>query len=215
VAENAAASLGYHLSDYKVAESILREYGLAQFRNVYGTAPDIWDFFSSRGQDRHQVNSMLRRCTTALAKHGNVVMLGRGCFMPLQGFSDVLNVHLQAPLPVRIDRIMERQKLTHDEAEAFVKEKDALVSGFLKSAYKRAAHDTRLFDLVIDTSKSDLDAVVRYVVETAGNLKAAPKAGDPNPGSENEAGTAGIRVDPILAMTVSKQLGCEAAHNLA
>jgi CMP/dCMP kinase len=203
IAENVARSLGYHLSDYQTAGSVLREYGLVQFPEIYGSVPDFWDHFTGRGSERDEINSMLRLVTLAQARHGNVVMLGRGCFVPLQGFSDVLNVHLKAPLPVRIKRVMDKHQTTFDEAAAFIEEKDALVDTFVRTSYGLSPDDAALFDVVIDTGTVEPDAAVRWLVEAAGALKS---------GRDEGATTAAIPVDSVLAGIVSRELGCSDNH---
>jgi cytidylate kinase len=203
VAESLAQSLGYHFSDYQTAGSVLREYGLVQFPEIYGSSPDFWDHFTRRGSERDEMNSMLRLVTLAQARHGNVVMLGRGCFAPLQGLSDVLNVHVKAPLPVRIKRVMDEHQMTSDEASAFIEEKDALVDHFARTSYGVSPDDATLFDLVIDTGKVQPESVVRWLVETAGALKS---------GSHEGATTATIAVDSVLAGIVSRALGCSDNH---
>lgn len=203
IAEHVSEALDYHFADYRLAERVLREYGLVQFPSVYGSVPDVWEFFSRRGQDRHEINTYLRLVTLAQAKHGNVVMLGRGCFVPLQGMGDVLNVQVTAPVPVRVDRIMNRHQMTHEEAAAFVRERDGLVAGFLRSAYGRDGHDARLFDLVIDTSKVKQEVAIRWITEAANSLETS---------STSKITTATIEVDPLLAETVSKELGCHVSH---
>jgi cytidylate kinase len=203
IAESLAQSLGYHLSDYQTAGRVLREYGLVQFPEIYGSAPDFWDHFTRRGSERDEINSMLRLVTLATARHGNVVMLGRGCFAPLQSLSDVLNVHLKAPLPVRIKRVMNEHQMTSDEAAEFIEEKDALVDDFARTSYGLSPDDATLFDLVIDTGKVQPESAVRWLVEAAGALKS---------GSDDGATTAAIPVDSVLAGIVSRELGCSDNH---
>lgn len=203
IAESLAQSLGYHFSDYQTAGSVLREYGLVQFPEIYGSAPDFWDHFSRRSSERNEINSMLRLVTLAQARHGNVVMLGRGCFAPLQGLSDVLNVHLKAPLSVRIKRVMNELQMTYDEAAEFVEEKDALVDDFARTSYGLSPDDATLFDLVIDTGKVHPESAVRWLIEAASALKS---------GSDEGITTAAIPVDSVLAEIVSRELGCSTNH---
>lgn len=203
VAQNLVESLGYHLMDYLTVERILQSYGLEQFKDLYGTLPDFWERFTRKGAERDELNFLLRSVTLAAAHHGNVVMLGRGCFAPLQGMADVLNVRLQAPLDTRIDRIVDRLQLTRDEAEAFVAEKDALVAEFAKHSYGLSPEEAAYFDLVVDTSKVTLDMTVRWITEAAGALM-FDKA--------DEGTAAGALVDPLVANLVSEEFQCDALH---
>jgi cytidylate kinase len=195
VSENLAQALGYHLSDYKTVEKIAHEYGMVQFKDIYGSVPDFWDHFTGRALEREELGRMLRAVTLASAKHGDVVMLGRACFAPLQGLSDVINVRVKAALPVRISRIMKRGVCSYEEAAEFVKEKDRLVDSFA-NFYGVSADDPNAFDLVIDTGKFDPDRAVRFLVETVHGLRA----------TDAERTTADIEVDEVLAEAVAREL---------
>lgn len=203
VAQSLVEALGYHLMDYLTVERILQSYGLEQFKDLYGTLPDFWERFTRKGAERDELNFLLRSVTQAAARHGNVVMLGRGCFAPLQGMGDVLNVRVRAPLDTRIDRIRDRLHLTREEAAAFVEEKDALVADFAKQSYGLSPENATYFDLVVDTSKIDLDMTVRWIVEAARALES----------EEADEGTAATTlVDPLLANLVAEEFHCDAPH---
>jgi len=204
IAESLAQTLGYHLVDYRTVERIIQQYGLGRFKDLYGTVPDFWERFTRKGSERDELNAMLRSVTLAAARHGNMVMLGRGCFAPLQGMGDVLNVRVMAPLATRIGRIMHRLDMTHEEAAAFIEAKDHLVADFSKTSYGLSPDDARLFDLVIDTSKVDQAMAVRWIVEAVGALKA---------GGDGEATAAATMVDPIVANLVSEEFQCGVVHS--
>jgi cytidylate kinase len=129
------------------------------------------------GLEGGELNSRLRSFTLAAARQGNVVMLGRGCFALLQGLSDVLNVRLMAPLPLRIGRVMQAHQMTHDEAAAFVAEKDAIVADVASNSYGLSPDDLTLFDLVINTGKVPLDLAVHILAEAVGVLKGSSSEG--------------------------------------
>jgi cytidylate kinase len=195
VAQNVAKALNYVWTDYRLAERILLQQGIADPARYYDAVPDFWDRFTRRGMERDHTISMLRSLMLATAHQGNVVMLGRGCFASLQGLSDVLNVRVKAALPVRIDRVMRDQRISYDEAKEFVAERDALVADLVKTAYGVSADDHELFDLVIDTGKVDRDAVVRFIVEAARTL--------PSDGDGPTAAT--LQVDAVMAKAVATE----------
>jgi cytidylate kinase len=196
IAENLAEALGYHFADYATAERLMLQCGYARTPEVYQSVPDFWDRFTRRGLERDEINIMLRSVTLAMARHGNVVMLGRGCYAPLQGLSDVINVRLKAPLPLRIERVRQDLLLTPDEAAAFVEEKDMLVADFARTSYGLSSDDLSPFDLVIDTGKAHPDSVVRFVAEVV-SAQAAEGGGGPT--------AAMLEVDPVVASAVSDE----------
>jgi cytidylate kinase len=194
IAENLAEALGYHLFDYRTAERILVQEGLSDARKVFKSTTDFWDRFTRKGTERDEVHRMFRWLILATAHHGNVVMLGRGCFAALQGLSDVLNVRLWAPLPVRIKRVMRAHEMTHDEAAAFVAGKDALVADFARDSHGLSPDDPTFFDLVIDTGKVTRDSAVRILVEAVGSLKV---------NSNEEPTAAALKVDSLMEKEVA------------
>jgi cytidylate kinase len=196
IAENLAQALGYHLFDYRTAERILMQEGFPEAPKVFKSVTDFWDRFTRKGPERDEIHAMFRSLIHSTAHHGNVVMLGRGCFAALQGLSDVLNVRLRAPLPFRINRAMQVRQLTHDEAAAFVAEKDALVADFARDSHGHSPDDLTFFDLVIGTGKIPLDSAVRIIIEAVGALT----------GSSSEGPTAAaLQVDPVMAKDVADE----------
>src|SRR5512139_853816 len=57
-------------------------------------------------------------------KKGNVVIVGRGGMAALQDKPDVLHVRIQAPLAVRVKRLMEHEQLTEAAAQQRIRERD-------------------------------------------------------------------------------------------
>jgi cytidylate kinase len=195
ISENLARAIGYDLSDYKTVENIARDYGMVQSNDICSSVPDFWDHFTGRAFEREELGRMLRAVTLASAKHGNVVMLGRACFAPLQGLSDVINVRVKAALPVRVARIMKRGMCSYEEATEFAKEEDRLADSF-PNFYGVAADDLNAFDLVIDTGEIDPAHAVQFLVETVRGLQA----------TDTERTTADIKVDEVLAEAVARGL---------
>jgi len=197
IAKKLAETLRYHYLDYESAERILLKYGYDEVDEVYQSVPEFWERFTKRGTERDEVNAMLRSVVLAQAHHGNAVILGRACFAPLQGLSDVLNVRLMAPLPLRIARVMDFLKLSHEEAVAHVEEKDRLVADFARTSYGVSPDDLSLFDLVIDTGKVQPDMVVRWLAEA---VKELPAKSDKSPSA------ASLVVDPFIARAVAREI---------
>lgn len=197
IARKLAETLGYGFADYQFAERILLKYGYDEVGEVYKSVPDLWERFTKKGPEREEIHAMLRSVVQAQAHHGNIVLLGRACYAPLQGLSDVLNIRVKAPLPLRISRVMSFLNLSHDEAAAHVEETDKLISEFAKACYGVSADDMSLFDLVIDTGKLHPDTVVQCLADAA---RALPPKGATNPTA------AALEVDPFIARAVAREL---------
>lgn len=205
IAQKAAQSLGYRLADKATLEAMFHEYGMSRLKDEYDALPGFWDRFDSGRMDqRRNVLSMLNDALRALARHDNVVILGRGGFVLLRGCVDVLHVRVQAPLAVRVQRVMERPEVAEpSQAEQIVKAHDRLQAEFIKSVYGADWVSAPAFDLVIDTAKIGPDLAAELIVAGTRALPARDVAGPT---------TADLDVDPILAEAAEAALQPLAAH---
>jgi len=197
VAEAAAEALGWHFVDKELIGRILESYGLVEFSRDYESKLGVWDAFDPRVK---VMVSMLGRATLSIARHGHAVILGRGSFVVLGGFSDALNVRVQAPLRARVERCMAEDKVPSVErAEAFVREGDRVRRSFVEAMYGIRWDSTSAFDLVVDTGKISPQAAAAWIAEAARGLGKA----------SGLASTADIAADPILDAAVEDALGCK------
>lgn len=206
IAQDLAVSLGYHFTDKNTFAGVLSKYGLVEFNREYGSYVGFWGQFSARRLEiREEIKRMLHDTTLALAYHGNVVMLGRGAFPVVSSFDDVLSVRVQAPLPLRIARVMERENITdHARAKTNVTKDDTVRAAYVKSMEGVRTDASGLYDLVVDTHKIPQDAALTLILQTNDILKHRKSIGGRT--------TASIVVDPLLASTVSAELACQVKH---
>lgn len=206
IAEKAAQALGYHLADKNTLEKVLSEYGLLEFDRMYESIPGFWDRFDAHRMERRTILiQMLNQSIMALARHGNMVIVGRGGFAVLAGLADVLHVRVQAPLPLRISRATELPAIAEpSRAELEVKENDRIQKAFVESVYGVQWDAVKGFDLVIDTGKIAPDLAATWLVEAVKGLKVPDLSG---------VRTASrLEVDHILASTVADFYKCEKTH---
>jgi cytidylate kinase len=199
IAEKVAQALGYSLVDKTLLGSLLGQYGLVEFDKEYDVLPGFRDKFSAqKSQRRDQMVAMLNRIVRAIAQRGSVVIVGRSGFAVLQGFADVLNVRIQSPLAVRIDRVMAQQAVTAEQAETMVRESDKARTSFVESFYRAHWDAASAFDLVIDTGKVSPDLAATWLIDAANALSEKEMSDRPTCSS--------IQVDPILAKAVADAL---------
>lgn len=205
LARSVAQSLGYHFVDKEFIANLLSQYGLVEFDREYDSLPGFWEKFNAyREKRRDQMVEMLNWVIQAVARHGNVVLLGRSGFVVLSGYADVLHVRLQAPFQARLERVMAQEQLTLEQAQALVKERDRVRAAFVEGFYGVPWEAMLAFDLVINVAKVSPALAAGWVVEAAKALAASPKAGKPLARS--------IAVDAILAQAVSEALKCQIVH---
>lgn len=202
VARRLAQALGYHLVEKEFMRSLLSQYGLVQFEEVYDARPGIIARFAAL---RPEVTRMLNQVVAAVARHGDTVIVGRGASCVLRGFADVLNVRVQAPFPIRVRRVAEQRGLSElRDAEAFVVEQDRRRAAFIEFSYGVDWENVHAFDLVVDTGKLPIELAASLLLEAT---RAVRQAG---PGAR--LAIRELQDDPVLAETVADALRCRTRH---
>ena len=204
-AHQVAQTLGYHFVDQKFIGVILGQYGYVEFDKEYATLPTFWERFDAQRETQRDVMViMLNQVVQAVAHHGNVVILGRSGFEVLGKFADVFHVRLQAPFPVRVQRVMAQQNIPFEQAEDLVKSNDKVRVSFVEEFYRVPWSSIHAFDLVINTGKVSSDLAATWIIDAVKNLEVNPEADNPI--------VASMEVDRILAEAVSDVLQCQKVH---
>lgn len=197
VGRHVAHSLGYDYLDKNIIEGIFRQYGLTRFDDLYTSMPSILDVFS---ETNVLIISMVNEIMEAVAQRGNAVIVGRGGFAIVGHYVEVLNVRIQAPIEVRVQRTQAAYNLdSPQEAEARVNADDRIRRRFLQMYYNKRWEDTADFDLILDTGSLSIEVAAQQIVDAVRAM--AQKPPDPN-----AVTTASIEVDPVLADAVAKVL---------
>jgi len=197
IGKKVAETLEYHYVNKKTIEEVFMWRSLVPLDKVYESVPNFWTRFDQVKNDMiKNLNSVIK----AFAHHGNIVIVGRGSYALLGDFADVLNVAIQASLPIRVQRVMKREKITEpDKVEEFVKETDRVRAAFVEYYYNVPWYDVRHFDFIIDTSKMLSDLASTFLCECL-NVLDERKVDD-------KLTVSSINVDPNLASIVSEILG--------
>lgn len=195
IAQRVAQTLGYEYVDKRTTDGIFRQYGLTKFDDLYNSAPSFLDILNA---DNLLLVSMANEITEAVAKRGNVVIVGRSGFAVLADYADVLHVHIQSPFTERVQQVMAEEGLADRQAaEDRVRDDDNVHRAYVQRFYNKQWDEPSNFDLVLDTSAVSIDMAVQQVAEAAKALE--QKA----PGKSGGA-VATIDVDPVLADAVAK-----------
>jgi cytidylate kinase len=196
IAEQTAKKLGYQLVDKNTIEKVFIQYGLVDFKKVY----DETGFWADFDQHRLEMVSFLNRVVETMAYHGNVVLLGRAGFAMLKGKADVLNVRIQAPFSLRVQRVREGQVFSSlAKAEESVRDNDRAREDFVNSMYTEHWDSASAFDLVIDTGKISIDNAVDWLEAATRELSQVQ--------FDEALTTRAIKIDTILLDTVVQVLG--------
>lgn len=98
---------------------------------------------------------------------GDAVIVGRGAHVILRDRPHVLRVHIMAPLPVRIQRLSEREDVSPEVAERLARESDRNRGGYTKTFYKTNWQDPSGYDLMINTGRIDMETAVDLIIDAA------------------------------------------------
>jgi cytidylate kinase len=106
----------------------------------------------------------------ALAEHvvsGDLVYHGLAGHLLLRGLPAVLRLRLIAPIEVRIQTVMERQKLTRQAAEQYIQDVDTNRVRWTRFMYNVDVRDSRLYDLIINLETMTIPTACSAVREIA------------------------------------------------
>ncbi len=194
IARALAQELGYEFADKSLINRVIRQYGLTRLNLIYDRKPKIRELFD---QNSTVTIEMMNQTIAAIAARGNVVILGRGGYQVLSGMADVLNVFVKASDVARARRVGKRDGIDTDEAAELVKADDEIRARFVRLFYGSDWADESAYDLVVDTSDAPDAEAVAQVVEA---VQAMPAA------AEDARQAAHLKVDSVLAATVSKEM---------
>ncbi len=198
IGKEVAKKMNYAYADREFIQEIMNQYGEVEFRDIYDNKLSIWDRYSGI------TNGMLdffKRVMLSIAKSGNVVIIGRGSFVSLGKYEDVLDTMIFAPMEARIKAIMEMRNITDsEEAEKYIIQKEKIRQTFIEHTYNVKWNNVDNFDMVFNTGKLSPELVIDTIVMAAKNLN--------NKISETSAlKTSAIESDEILDDTVKTLLG--------
>jgi cytidylate kinase len=101
-----------------------------------------------------------------LAAVGSIVIQGRGSQFILKDYPGAFHVFVVAPLSVRIDRVMNSQKLDKKAAGQEINRYDSSRHEFIKRYFKAELEDPIHYDLVINTGHIDYENAASIILDT-------------------------------------------------
>jgi len=127
----------------------------------------VRSLFNVRYMEAQAYHRHLAQVLLALAQQGRKVIIGRGANFVLP---EALNVRLEAGLDFRVNDIMERYKVTKDEALRKIHEVDRVRADFTKRVFNRDITDRRAYDIIIQTDAIGFDATAAAIAAAANTM---------------------------------------------
>ena len=107
------------------------------------------------------------RIIQELAKKESCIFIGRTANHCLRECPHLLSVFVTAPLPQRIERIMERNRMSRKDAEAAIKKVDAQRADYYNHYTKSQWGEASGYQLVVDSSQRGVEKTAEYLAGLA------------------------------------------------
>jgi hypothetical protein len=119
--------------------------GTSGFEAAYNVPPPVW-------LNDSQLVHMTRTVIKEIAAEGRAIIVGRGGNCILAERPKTLHVFVFASLEVRVQRVMEVERLSHSEAERRIASMDRLRADYVRTFYHADWRDPTRYHLVVDSA---------------------------------------------------------------
>ena len=109
-----------------------------------------------------------REILNAIADEGSCVIAGRSGFFVLKDRPDKVDIFITASRDHRIKRVMQKQGLPLDQAQALVDQVDKTRENYVQRYTGKSRYDARNYDLVINMDLLTEDEAVKLIMEYIG-----------------------------------------------
>jgi len=168
IGKEVAKRLNYKFAGRELIQDVMDEYGATKFMEFYDRKLSFWDTYSNITDS---VLDLFTRIILSIAKYGNVVIAGRGSFVSLGKYADVLNVMIYAPMDIRVNAIATSEGITDSaKAEEYVMKQYKRGKSFIEDTYKVKWNRINNFDMVFNTGKLSPSLVTEIIVMAAQTL---------------------------------------------
>ncbi len=170
IAEKIAGRLGFDLFHREIIKAIARSSRMSDW--VIDTVEKerlsgLEDFLSSLIRKKYfhpgSYHHHLCRVIGTIARHGRVVIIGRGANFILPA-AERLAVRIIAPLETRIRSVAREYGCTLEVAEKRVRQRQARRREYIRQAFHREIDDPHYYDLVINTGQLTLETAADAIL---------------------------------------------------
>lgn len=112
-----------------------------------------------------------QRVILELATEGNAVIVGRGSQFLLHNAPRTLHIYIFAPLPHRIEIIMQQFQLNRQEATQLIEQKDHEQDAYLRRYYGTDGRQPTLYHLLINTGLFSFENAANFICQALPAVK--------------------------------------------
>ena len=128
-----------------IIERVVESFGVGGFESAYNIPPPL------RLKDS-QLARLTRKLIEEVSQDGNTIIVGRGGNCILADRPSTLHVFVFASPATRVERVMEIDGLTKDEAERRITGMDKLRTDYVQKFYQADWRDSERYNLQLDSS---------------------------------------------------------------
>ena len=164
VAEGVAQKLGYDCFSREILVEASQEFNIPEIKLVRALhdAPSILDRFTY-GKEKYR--AYIEKALLERVSRDNIVYHGWAGHFFLRDISHVLKVRILADVEDRVRVVMEREKVSSEEALAILKKDDLERRKWSLALYGLDTADPGLYDLVLHIQKLTVDDAVDLVCQ--------------------------------------------------
>jgi len=189
VGKKLAAKLGVQFYDKALIKALEEKYNLSveEIENLKGRNHSWWAdfarsfFLAERAKTMYYSNPSAldepdvlttdemfeteQKVLQEIAEEESCIIAGRLGFHVFRNHPNHLSILIQAPMEQRIERVMQKQSLSREEAEKVIKKVDKMRENYVKKYAQTSRYDTRNYDLVISMAGQTEDDVVDLIMQ--------------------------------------------------
>lgn len=187
VGEKLAAKLGVAFYDKALVKALQEKYHLTveEIETLKGRKHNWWSDFSrvvSLGETvrasyyKVEMGKEPKLVTTesifkveqeilkGIADSGSCVITGRSGFFVLRNYPNHLRIYIHASKETRIQRVMKKQNVSHEEAEKIISKIDKMRDNYVIRYTGQSRYNARNYDLTINMDHMTEDDAVKVIM---------------------------------------------------
>jgi cytidylate kinase len=159
LAEGLAARLGYEIVSREDIVHEAARFGVPEekLQEALISAPHFWQRFS---HDRRRYLAFVQAALCEHAQKDRIIYHGNAGHLLLRGISHVVCIRLIASLTFRVRMVMERLKVSQEEAVRHIEKMDDQRKNWTRFLYDEDWLDPGLYDLVVNLNTLEVEGAV-------------------------------------------------------
>ena len=166
--------LGFSVIDDELLGMAAQRSGmdLQKIERVYEQRPSFQDLRVYKERSEKYI-SAVNEVLAELAGRGSAIIVGRGANLALLTHRNVFNLRLVADFQVRLQRVMQREKLEEAAARQKITEADYAREAYYRYLFSVMPDDPLVYDMVLNTSRMTMEEAAAMVIASFDAVRAA------------------------------------------